>query len=171
MTEANAAFFKQLELIEVGPISPILLSKWIDERSRQGGLIGSSFGGVVIERAGPCTGDIVRLAKQVFDFAATKRQGDIVSMAVDAIALEYLAPEFGTIWRPLPQSQRMLLRAIANGHSPFASETLSKYSLTVGSVGTAQTALFDKQLLTRAGDAVVFDSPFFRHWVAAAGDP
>jgi hypothetical protein len=146
------------------------MAKWIDGRSHQGGLTHSSFGEAVVTRAGPCTGDIVRLAKQVFDFTATKRPGDIVSQAVDAIALEYLAPEFGTIWRPLPQSQRMLLRAIANGHSPFASDTLSNYSLTVGSVGTAQTALFDKQILTRVDDAVVFDSPFFRHWVASTGD-
>jgi hypothetical protein len=171
MTEANAAFFKQLELIEVGAIDPALLSKWIDGRSRQGGLNDSSFGEAVVTRAGPCTGDVVRLAKQVFDFAATKRAGDIVSRAVDAISLEYLAPEFGTIWRSLPQSQRMLLRAIANNHTPFASETLSKYSLTVGAVGTAQTALFDKQILTRVGGDVVFDSPFFRNWVTSIGDP
>jgi hypothetical protein len=171
MTEANAAFFKQLELIEVGAIDPALLSKWVDERSRQGGLNDSSFGAAVVARAGPCTGDVVRLAKQVFDFSATKRAGDIVSRAVDAISLEYLAPEFGTIWRPLPQSQRMLLRAIANNQKPFASDTLSKYSLTIGAVGTAQTALFDKQILTRVGDEVVFDSPFFRRWVAAIGDP
>ncbi len=171
MTEPNAAFYKQLDLVEVDPIPPKLLAKWIDERSRRGGLAGSSFGDSVVARAGPCTGDIVRLAKQVFEFAAARRPGEIVSQAFDAIALEYLAPEFGTIWRPLSLSQRLLLRSIASGHSPFAQATLAEHSLTIGAVGTAQTALFDKQILTRQGEAVVFDSPFFQRWVAVTGDP
>jgi hypothetical protein len=170
MTEPNAAFFKQLELIEVGAIEPSLMAKWIDERSRRGGLTGSSFGVAVVAVAGPCTGDIVRLAKQVFDFAAIGRKGDVVSQGLDAIALEYLTPEFGTIWRPLPPSQRTLLRAIADGQPRFSKATLEKYGLSVGSVGTAQTALFDKQILTLVGDKVVFDSPFFRRWVQATGE-
>jgi len=170
MTEPNAAFFKQLELIEVGAINPDLLAKWINDRSHKGGLTGSSFGAAVVSAAGPCTGDIVRLAKQVFDFAATGRKGDIVSQGLDAIALEYLTPEFGTIWRPLPPSQRMLLRAIADDQPRFSRATLERYGLSVGSVGTAQTALFDKQILTLAGDRVVFDSPFFLRWVQATGE-
>ena len=170
MTEPNAAFFKQLELIEVGAIDPDLLAMWINGRSHKGGLTGSSFGAAVVSAAGPCTGDVVRLAKQVFDFAATGRKGDIVSQGLDAIALEYLTPEFGTIWRPLPQSQRMLLRAIADDQPRFARTTLDRYGLSVGSVGTAQTALFDKQILTLVGDQVVFDSPFFRRWVRAIGE-
>ncbi len=170
MTEPNAAFFKQLELIEVGAIDSDLLAKWIDDRSHKGGLTGSSFGAAIVSAAGPCTGDIVRLAKQVFDFAATGRKGDIVSQGLDAIALEYLTPEFGTIWRPLPPSQRMLLRAIADDQPRFSRSTLDRYGLSVGSVGTAQTALFDKQILTLVGDRVVFDSPFFCRWVRATGE-
>jgi hypothetical protein len=171
MTEPNAAFFRQLELIEVGPIEPGLLAKWIDSRSHRGGLQGSGYGAGVVGLAGPCTGDIVRLAKQVFDLAATGRKGDIVLQAFDAIALEYLTPEFGTIWRPLPPTQRLLLRAIANGQARFAKATLEMYGLTSGSVLTAQTALFDKQILTMGKDEVVFDSPFFKRWVQATGEP
>jgi hypothetical protein len=171
MTEPNSAFFKQLELIEVGPIDAALLTNWIDSRSRKGGLPGSSFGAAVVEVAGPCTGDIVRLAKQAFDFVATGRKGDTARMALDTIALEYLTPEFGTIWRPLPPSQRLLLRAIANGQPRFAKATLDMYGLTSGTVRTAQIALFDKQILTMEGEQVVFDSPFFRRWVQATGEP
>jgi hypothetical protein len=171
MTEPNAAFFKQLELIEVGPIDPGLMARWIDSRSHRGGLQGSAFGAEVVAAAGPCTGDIVRLAKQVFDQAAVGRKGDVVRQAFDAVALEYLTPEFGTIWRPLPPSQRMLLRAIANEQPRFAKATLEMYGLTSGTVLTAQTALFDKQILTMANEQVVFDSPFFRRWVQATGEP
>ena len=107
----------------------------------------------------------------MFDLAATGRKGDIVLQAFDAIALEYLTPEFGTIWRPLPPTQRLLLRAIANGQARFAKATLEMYGLTSGSVLTAQTALFDKQILTMGKDEVVFDSPFFKRWVQATGEP
>jgi hypothetical protein len=170
MTEPNAAFFKQLEQMEVGPIDPKLLGDWVDQRVRRGGLAGRSFGAAVVAKAGPCTGDVIRLAKGVFELTAEGRPGDIVAEAFDAIALNYLAPEFEMIWRPLPPSQRLLLRAIAEGRRPFERATLADYSLTVGGVGTAQNALYDRQILTRVAGEVVFDSPFFRRWVERTGD-
>jgi hypothetical protein len=171
MTEPDSAFYKQLEQIEVGPIAPELLAKWIDERGRRGGLPQAAFGSAVVEASGPCTGDIVRLAKQTFEFAAARRPGDIIADGFDAIALEYLGPEFGSMWHPLAPSQRSTLRAIAKGEAPFAAQTLLDYDLTVGAAGTAIRALIDKQLLIRIGDAYAFDSPFFRKWVAVHGEP
>jgi hypothetical protein len=170
MTEPSAAFFKQLEQMQVGPIDPERLEDWVDLRMRRGGLRGRSFGAAVVAQAGPCTGDVVRLAKGVFELAAAGPAGAIVTQAFDAISLGYLAPEFETIWRPLPPSQRMLLRAIADGRRPFERTTLVDYSLTVGGVGTAQNALYDRQILTRSGEEVMFDSPFFRRWVERTGD-
>ena len=170
MTEPNAAFFKQLDLMHVGPIEPKRLGDWVDQRIRRGGLPGRSLGGAVVAKAGPCTGDVIRLAKGAFELAAAERRGDIVTEAFDAIALGYLAPEFETIWRPLPPSQRMLLRAIAEGRRPFERATLVDYSLSVGGAGTALNALYDRQILTRSGEDVVFDSPFFRRWVERTGD-
>jgi hypothetical protein len=170
MTEPNAAFYKQLELMAVGPIDPKRLGDWVDLRMRRGGLPGRSLGAAIVAKAGPCTGDVIRLAKGVFELAATDRPGDIVSEAFDAIALGYLAPEFEMIWRPLAPNQRMLLRAIADGRRPFERTTLVDYSLSVGGVGTAQTALFDRQILTRVAGEVGFDSPFFQRWVEKTGE-
>jgi uncharacterized protein len=171
MAEPNAAFYKQVETIQVGPIDPQLLAKWVDDRSHRGGLTQTNFGPEVVKLAGPCTGDIVRLAKQTFEFAAAQKPGNYVGDAFNTIALDYLAPEFGTMWYPLAPSQRSVLRAIANGQTPFATQTLAAYSLTVGSVGTAINTLYDKQFLIRVDDKLEFDSPFFKKWVAAHSNP
>ena len=106
MTEPNAAFYKQARgFVEVGPIDPELLpphSKWISRSlphrrsvARRDSLP-DAMGGAT---AGPCTGDIVRLAKQVFEFAAEQRHGKIVvEAAFDAISLDYcLAPDWSML--------------------------------------------------------------------------
>src|SRR5579862_785725 len=87
MTEPNAAFFKQLEQMQVGPIDPKRLEDWVDLRTRRGGLRGCAFGAAVVAKAGPCTGDVIRLAKGVFELAASEQPGDIVTRAFDAISL------------------------------------------------------------------------------------
>lgn len=166
---AESPFYKQLELIEVGPIDPELLAAWIDQRTRRAGLLDRSFGADVVRLAGPCTGDIVRLAKDTFVLAAEQKTGNIVRHAFEAIALQELTSEFVTLWSFLPESHRVFLRILADGRAPFASKTLTDYNITVGAAGSAQTALFERQLLIRAGSHVAFDNPFFCRWVAEQG--
>jgi hypothetical protein len=168
MTEPNAAFFKQVATVHVGPIPVEDLGRWIDSRARMGGVAGPSWGRTVAELAGPCTGDVMRLAKTAFDFQAAKRGPEPVRAAFDAIALHDLREEFVARWHQCSPAQRGVLRALALGKAPTAAGTLLAFEIR--SASTAQSAidaLFDKQILTRDGEKLVFDSPFFRRWVGA----
>jgi hypothetical protein len=168
MTEPNAAFFKQVQPIHVGPIAADLLGGWIDARARMGGLQGAAWGKDVVALAGPCTGDVVRLAKTVFDFHAAKRGARAVTEAFDAIALVDLRDECVGRWHQCSPAQRGVLRALALGKAPRAADTLAAFGIR--SASTAQSAidaLFDKQILTRDGERLIFDNPFFQRWVEA----
>jgi hypothetical protein len=173
MTEPRAAFFKQLELLEVGSIDPTLVAGWIDQRARQGGLADPDFGAAVVAAGGPCTGDIVRLAKVVFDLVATgKRRPDPAGEGMRAVAMGYLQPEFVGSWRLLTVNQRAMLRAIATDQRPLAAETLEAFAIkAASSASKALEALVERQMLIHDGDRLAFDNPFFRYWVRANAAP
>lgn len=172
MTDPTAPFFKQLQQMEVGPIAGEHLSRWIGRRARMGGLANFPPGEQIVAAAGPCTGDIVRLAKAVFGLAAGGVRKDVVSAAFDSIALGELHAEFLNHWRGMPTNQRGVLRAIADGKAPTAADTLRDYGLRATSTAsTALEALVDRQFLVRTPGGVIFDNPFFRRWVAFNGQP
>ena len=172
MTEPTAPFFKQLHQMEVGPIAEEHLGHWMERRAKVGGLASFPFGRQIVIAAGPCTGDIVRLAKAVFSLAIVNAPKDIISTAFDSIALAELHAEFLNHWRALPISQRGILRAIAEGKAPTASETLRDYGFRATSTASsAVEALVERQLLVRTDTAVIYDNPFFRRWVAFNGQP
>ena len=107
------------------------------------------------------------LAKTAFDFQAARRP-DPVRAAFDAVALVDFRDEFTARWHQCSPAQRGVLRALALGKAPTAADTLAAFEIR--SASTAQSAidaLFDKQILTRDGEKLIFDSPFFRRWVEA----
>ena len=167
MTHPTAPFFKQLQQIEVGPIPREHIAQWIEKRAKQGGLPRFPYGQSIVDIGGPCTGDIVRLAKTVFEFtAAGKEHTGVVNAALDSISLKELAGEFSNYWRTLAPGARVVLRAIATGKAPSATSTLREYGLSAASTATsALDTLVEKQFLVRTDDKVDFDSPFFRRWV------
>jgi hypothetical protein len=173
MTNPKAAFFKQLETVEVGPIDAALLSKWVDGRMHRGGVNRTGLGQEIVSLGGPCTGDIVKLAKTVFDVLASDNNGaHAVQRAMDDIALRQLHNEHATFWRERTLLQRALLRALADGRQPLSIETGAMYGIrSASSGGAALEALVDSQLLTRdlASNQILFDGPFFKRWVAANG--
>jgi hypothetical protein len=172
MTEPMTPVGKQLQQMEVGPMAGDDLARWIDRRARAGGLRNFSFGDQIVAAAGPCTGDSVRLAKAVFSLATGKEPKDIVATAFDVIALGELQDEFLNHWRSLPTNQRGVLRAIADGKAPMGADTLREYGLRAASTAsTAIEALVERQFLVRTDGGAVFDSPFFRRWVAFHGPP
>ncbi len=168
MTGPESAFFKQLQELEVGPIDPVHFATWIDDRARAAGHKGPPFGTEAVITAGPCTGDIVRLAKAAFDLAAKGHTKSLAATALDAIALVELNGEFVARWSDLTVIQRSVLVAVAAGAKATAQATVRLYDL--GSSASAQTAvrkLVDRQILVRNGRTVHFDSPFYKYWVAA----
>ena len=173
MGEPDAAFYRQLQLLEVGPIEEGHLARWIEKRARAGGLAAFPHGATIIQRAGPRTGDIVRLAMVCFDLVAAGNVSgeNLVQAGVDFIALNQMAPEFVLRWQGLTMSQRMVLRALAEGHPPTAAATLRKFGVrSASSAHAALEAMVQSQILVREKPAlIVFDNPFFKRWVAANG--
>ncbi len=171
MTEPGAAFYKQVQQMLVGPIAPAHLARWIERRARTGGLAAFPHGEEIVALAGPCTGDIVRLAKTTFDLvAAHPRVRAPVAAAFDAIALAELAAENLARWSGCSLAQRALLRALATGRAPTAAATLREFGIM--SASTAQSALerlIETQVLVREPGALHFDSAYFRRWVAHHG--
>jgi hypothetical protein len=166
MTDPTAPFFKQLAQMEVGPIDPGHMADWIKSRARIGGLPDFPHGPRIVALAGPCTGDIVKLAKTVFDLQASKPSGDLVATAFDAIALTELNQAFLNLWRPLGMTERAVLRAIAAGKLPTAAGTLREYGINAPSTAANGIEnLVNLQFLVRFESALIFDSPFFRRWV------
>ncbi len=172
MTEPTAPFFKQLHQMEVGPIAADHMARWIEKRAKIGGLPIFPYGEQIVAVAGPCTGDIVRLAKAVFGFAIGKAPKEIIATAFDSIGLIELHAEFLNHWRALSINQRGVLRAVADGKPPTSSETLREYGFRATSTAsTAIEALVDRQFLVRTNDGIIFDNPFFRRWVEFNGQP
>lgn len=170
MTEPAAPFFKQLHQLEVGPIDPAHLAGWIGERAKRGGIADFPYGEEIVRKAGPCTGDIVRLAKSVFTLAGGGAKKDVVTTAFDVIAGVELNTEFLSHWRSLPVSQRAVLRAIAAGRAPTATDTLREFGLNAASTASkAIEALVERQFLARDDSGIIFDNPFFRRWVELNG--
>ena len=106
------------------------------------------------------------MAKTVFDLVARKAHGDIVATSFDTIALVELNQEFLNQWRPLGVTERAVLRAIAAGKPPTASETLRTYGVNApSSAAHAVENLINLQFFVRTEGKVIFDNPFFRRWV------
>ena len=170
MTEPSAAFFKQLHQMEVGPIEAGHLARWIERRAITGGVSAFPYGESIVALAGPCTGDVVRLAKIAFDLVAAGRTKEVVPTAFDAIALVELNSEFQARWHGCPLTHRAVLRALSAGLPPTAAKTLRQFGLS--SASTAQKAvesLIERQILARDAGALIFDNPFFRRWVSFNG--
>jgi hypothetical protein len=172
MTEPQAAFYKQLEIIAVGPIAEPTFVKWVNERAARGGLPGAAFGHDVVTLAGPCTGDMVRLARVTFRRLAEGESATTAATeAFDEISLQALQDEFTKHWHPLSRAQRAVLRALAAGKQPMAAATLREHGIASPSTaGKAIESLIDRQILTRDNGELVFDSPFLKRWVAAHGE-
>ncbi|HEY5213090.1 MAG TPA: ATP-binding protein [Acidobacteriaceae bacterium] len=172
MTDPTAPFFKQLQQMEVGPITGDHIARWIEKRAKIGGLSNFPYGDQIVAIAGPCTGDIVRLAKAVFSLAIGKAPKEIIASAFDSIGLVELHAEFLNHWHALSINQRGVLRAIADGKQPTSAETLREYGLRATSTAsTAVEALVDRQFLVRTNAGMIFDNPFFRRWVQFNGQP
>ena len=172
MTDPTAPFFKQLQQMEVGPIAGDHIARWIEKRAKIGGLSNFPYGDQIVAIAGPCTGDIVRLAKAVFGLAIGKAPKEIITSAFDSIGLVELHAEFLNHWHALSINQRGVLRAIADGKQPTSAETLREYGLRATSTAsTAVEALMERQFLVRTNAGMIFDNPFFRRWVQFNGQP
>jgi len=173
MTEPNAAFFNQLQMMEVGPIDTNLLVEWIAARAKAGGLAHFPSGQDIVAKAGPRTGDIIRLAMVCFELVAAGKTPDekVVARAFDTVVFSEKNHEFSGRWHDCSLTQRTLLRALAQGFAPTAADTVRRFGLrTTSTAHSAIKALIERQILIRnIRGEIEFDSPFFRHWCGSQG--
>ena len=148
---------------------------WIEERLARGSGVKSGVGLEMLRLAGPRTQDVIQVARQLyFRGLAARRKvevADVETSVKDVVGNE--TPLLRSLWNDLSPQQQDVLRVVALGvEQLYSSEVRDQYGLPAGSsVHKAVEALTARGLLLKEGDRVVFDSPFFLHWVRSAVAP
>jgi hypothetical protein len=167
----DAALFKMLTQLTVGPLPEAHHAAWIEDQFRRAGMPAAAGTGLaLIAAAGPRTWDVRETAFWLFEHArATRRPPgpDGVGAAMLAVvAAQQPALERG--WRSLtPPLQRMTRAAAAETEGLTSRAVLVRYGFASSSHATkALKGLVERGILARTGEgAYVFDDPFFRRWV------
>lgn len=175
--------WKQVRVVEFGPIAPDDLRAWIWRRMNDTGRpVDHDTAARVVELAWPRTQDVVELAHRVWEAGADAREGEPggVDRAFDTL-VDAKAPHVERAWRDLKidSPQQQILRVLAAAPDPRAVELLSAETLTDFALGPKSTVasaidtLVDREWLARTDDGrLTFDDPFMRRWVqrTALGD-
>jgi hypothetical protein len=159
----------------MGPLPREHFASWIDDCFRSSGIVAEpGIGGTAIDRAGPRTEDVLKLARQLwFRGAASARlEAAELDVAMDDIVRGDRGV-FERLWDGLTPHQQNVLRAVAGGTPALTSaETRERYGLLSGSaVSQALDALVARGLLSRTEGATTFDDPFFGAWVRSESPP
>lgn len=163
------AFYKVFEMLHLDVIPEQVFADWIDERLALGAGINGGVGLEIVRVAGPRTQDVVQIARQLyFQGLAAKRKVRVtdVMLALDEVVRSE-AQLLRSIWFSLSAQQQDVLRVVAIGvEQLYSAQVRDQYGLpATSSLVKAVSALVQRGLLVRTEDGVVFDSPFFRHWV------
>jgi hypothetical protein len=172
----KAGLWKLVDVLDMGPIEPGELARWISDRARATDVsLDVIVAAAIVRLAGPRTRDVVQLARAVWDL--TQPGGEVARNAA-AVAMEVLVREQAALhqrqWDGLTETGRQVLLALAAepGARPLATETLRNYNLGPKStVASTLDALVEREVLVRGEDAsgatagYRFDDPFFRRWV------
>ncbi len=178
MLQPKRAFYKFFDRLQLGPIDPEHLARWIDERLESSGVEpvvdsgpdGYVVGGVgarLVARVGPRTQDIVQAARVLWFRCA--REGRAGPGSVDAAIAEIVTQDDPAIRRTydeLTPLQQRVLRAVAAGADELLSQaTRGRFALgPASSTATAMESLVSRAILVRAETGVEFDNPYFREW-------
>lgn len=169
LTARDGAFHGSFERLYLAEMSRDHFARWIEDRMRSGGLEGTVGVGLgILDRAGPRTEDVLKLARQVW-FQGMAR-GRVETGAVDDALTAVVRADrgvFETLWAGLTPHQQNVLRAVAGGAEALTSaEVREHYGLRSGSAVTqAVASLWKRGLLARTDGTVVFEDPFFGAWV------
>ncbi len=164
------AFYKMFDLLPLGPIGPETFAQWIDERLARGSGSAPGVGLEIIRLAGPRTQDVIQVARQLyFRGLATKRKltsADVLPALDEVVRNE--TPLLRSIWNDLSAQQQDVLRVVGLGvEQLYSAQVRDQYALPgASSIHKAVEALTARGLLVLGDAGPVFDSPFFRRWVA-----
>ena len=166
--------FHAVDRLKVGPIEAEHLVRWIQHRFEAHGVRASEpVVRSLVERAGPVTEYVLRLAKRVYrlggdDGAAT---ASTVDAAFDELVADY-AGSYELIWDGLARSKRQVLRAVAAGEEALTGRAvLDRYRL--GSSAAAAYAIRELRHdgLLAPGTPHRVSDPFLAAWVRGLAAP
>ncbi len=167
----KTGLWKLVDVLDMKPIEPAILSRWLTKRAAATGLeLDAKAAGAIVEIAWPRTRDIVQLARAVWDLAHDR---GMASRANVAEAMELLVREQASLharqWSALDDVGRRILLVVAvEPKTPItAADTLERFRL--GPKSTVHRVLNElvsgEVLVDQGADGLAFDEPFFRRWV------
>jgi hypothetical protein len=178
MIDSKGAFYKMVDKLPFGAISPRHMAAWIDNRMAEAGIKAQGVGNCIVHLAGARTRDIVQVARRCYNRTAVRKRATIED--AEHAFEDIIAEEHDLLyecWLSLTAHQQNILRAVAAGEKGLTTrETLAKF--TLGSSGTVtntvnsliksghlirQDPYTRKKVTTPTG--YDFDSPFFKGWV------
>ena len=172
----DGAFFKMLDPpLDVGPIDPAFLAVWIDSRLSKFRVAPQpGVGARCVALAGPCTLDVMLLAREVYQRQAASRAATVASVdEAFAVLVTLLSDGLRHQWDETSPAQQQVLRAVAGASAGLTTgETTVAFGLgPSGSVMSAVRPLIEREVLVRepresaVAAGYTFDSPFMRGWV------
>ncbi len=179
LTGPNGPFYKLLDPpLDVGPIEPGFLARWIESRLATHGVrAAGGVGARCVELAGPCTLDVMLLARTVWErsVAAKKASGTQVDDAFAAV-VAMLDEDLRREWERCSTAQQQALRAVAGTSTGLTTaETMAEFGLGAsGTVTSSVNALVEREVVRKdvtAAAGYVFDRPYMRGWVIAHALP
>lgn len=173
MLDTGRAFYGLVDHLPFGPIEPGHLAAWIDDRMSRGGVKARGAGAAIVALAGPRTRDIVQVARQCFETCRARgRAAAVDAPAAFADVIAEQAPLLLSQWNSLTTLKQNVLRAIAaDGSGLTTKASIRRFALTSSGAATnAAHAMVQEGLLLKSASrsGYVFESPFFRGWVAQA---
>lgn len=167
----KTGLWKLVDVLDMKPIEPDILSDWLTERASATGLeLSPTAAAAVIELGWPRTRDIVQLARAVWDLTHDRGKG---SEADVVEAMELLVKEQASLharqWGVLDDVARRILLVVAvEPKTPItAADTLERFRL--GPKSTVHRTLSElvagEVLVDQGSEGLAYDDPFFRRWV------
>ncbi len=154
---------------EIGPIDPVHLAKWLEERFAKMGIRATGRGEEVIALAGPRTRDVRTLAETAADRARGTRTLAPAALTEAMVEIaQQRRSQYETDWKALTALQQNCLRAVASGEVRLTAAAVRTHFALGDTSRTAKSlaTLVDRDILLRDGTRFAFDDPFYRTWVA-----
>lgn len=160
--------FHAIDRMEIGPIDPVHLSTWMEDRMRSHG-VRLTPGAVerIHELAGPVTEYVIRLAKVVYRRGSGVGEADeeTVRSAFAEIVSDF-SGSFELIWDKLSGSKRQIMRAVADGEQQLtAKAVLDRYDLASSATASYGINELRHDGLLAPSRPFRISDPFLTAWV------
>jgi hypothetical protein len=167
----KTGLWKLVDVLDMKPIEPDILSRWLVKRATATGLeLGPAAAAAVVELGWPRTRDIVQLARAVWDLTHDRGKASTADVVE---AMELLVKEQASLharqWGVLDDVARRILLVVAvEPQTPItAADTLERFRLGPKSTvhRTLNELVTGEVLVDQGPGGLAYDDPFFRRWV------